>query len=129
MLAGAAALRLLHWAAVGRLPFVDQLVLDSAEYDRWARTLAAGDWLGSEPFFQAPLYPYLIGLVYRLAATPHAVYLLQIAAAVAGLSALLADWAASFEGPRPATLPGIEAARSCARVIETVERVASSPSP
>lgn len=50
-------------------------------------------------------------------------------AAVAGLSALLADWAASFDGPRPATLPGIDAARSCARVIETVERVASSPSP
>jgi len=85
LLAAAAALRLLHWGAVGRLPFVDRLVLDSAEYDRWARALAAGDWLGSEPFFQAPLYPYLVALVYRLAATPHAVYLLQIAAAVVGV--------------------------------------------
>lgn len=85
LLAAAAALRLLHWAAVGRLPFVDRLVLDSAEYDRWARALAGGDWLGSEPFFQAPLYPYLVALLYRFAATPHAVYLLQIAAAVAGI--------------------------------------------
>ncbi|HQP93847.1 MAG TPA: hypothetical protein PK570_07825, partial [Thermoanaerobaculia bacterium] len=112
MLAGAAALRLLHWAAVGRLPFVDQLVLDSAEYDRWARTLAAGDWLGSEPFFQAPLYPYLIGLVYRLAATPHAVYLLQIAAAVAGLWCLAragARLADEWTGLAAAALAGLYA--------------------
>jgi len=112
VLAGAAALRLLHWAAVGRLPFVDQLVLDSAEYDRWARTLAAGDWLGSEPFFQAPLYPYLIGLVYRLAATPHAVYLLQIAAALAGLWCLAragARLADEWTGLAAAALAGLYA--------------------
>lgn len=88
VLAAGAGLRLAHWLAVRRLPFVDALVLDSAEYARWARAIAAGDWLGREPFFQAPLYPYLIALVYRGVASPHAVYLLQIAAAVAGLWAL-----------------------------------------
>ena len=43
----ALVLRLAHWLAVRELPFVGQLVMDSQEYDRWARAIAAGDWLGS----------------------------------------------------------------------------------
>lgn len=85
VLAGAAALRLGHWLAVARLPFVDALVVDSAEYDRWARALVAGERVGDAPFFQPPLYPHLIALVYRVAATPHAFYLVQIVAAIVGL--------------------------------------------
>ena len=54
-LALAALLRLAHWAAVRDEPFVAQLAMDSQEYDRWAAAIAAGDWLGREPFFQAPL--------------------------------------------------------------------------
>lgn len=86
-------LRLAHWAAVREAPFVGQLVMDSEEYDRWAREIAAGEWLGSEPFFQAPLYPYLLAVVYSLpgvwtALRLDAVYLLQIGLAVAGCYAL-----------------------------------------
>jgi 4-amino-4-deoxy-L-arabinose transferase-like glycosyltransferase len=89
VLGAAAALRLAHWAAVAEQPFFARLAMDSQEYDRWARALAAGDWLGAEPFFQAPLYPYLVALVYRLAGpSTDAVYLLQIAVAVAALAAL-----------------------------------------
>lgn len=84
----AAILRLAHWAAVRDAPFFSRLAMDSQEYDRWARAIAAGDWLGTEPFFQAPLYPYLLATVYRLGGSLDAVYLLQIAAAVAGLWAL-----------------------------------------
>lgn len=63
--------------------------MDSQEYDRWGRAIAEGDWLGREPFFQAPLYPYAIAAIYRfVAATPFAVYLFQIAFDVAGLWAL-----------------------------------------
>lgn len=88
-LLAAAALRLAHWAAVRDEPFVARLAMDSQEYDRWAQAIAGGDWLGSEPFFQAPLYPYLVALVYRVAGRSlDAVYLLQIAAALAGLWAL-----------------------------------------
>jgi tetratricopeptide (TPR) repeat protein len=89
VLAVALALRLAHWAAVRRLLFVAGLVMDSAEYDRWAREIAAGDWLGSGVFFQAPLYPYLVAVLYLLFG-PHAdaVYLTQIACAVAGCYAL-----------------------------------------
>lgn len=88
VLALAALLRLTHWAAVRDEPFFARLAMDSQEYDRWARGIAAGDWLGSEPFFQAPLYPYLVALVYRAGGGLDAVYLLQIAAALAGLWAL-----------------------------------------
>ena len=88
ILAGAALLRLGHWLAVRRLPFVDALVVDSAEYDRWARALATGSPGGEAPFFQPPLYPFLLSLVYRVVASPHAAYLLQIVAAVAGLYCL-----------------------------------------
>lgn len=84
----AAALRLAHWGAVRDEPFFARLAMDSQEYDRWARELAAGEWLGVEPFFQAPLYPYLLGIVYLAGGGLDAVYLLQIAIALAGLWAL-----------------------------------------
>src|SRR5436305_8600413 len=89
LLALALVLRLGHWWAVRNAPFFGQLVMDSQEYDRWARQIAAGDWLGSEVFFQAPLYPYLLALLYRLSG-PHldVIYLFQITLAVAGIYAL-----------------------------------------
>ncbi|HVT58957.1 MAG TPA: tetratricopeptide repeat protein [Thermoanaerobaculia bacterium] len=85
----ALVLRLAHWAAVRGAPFVAQLAMDSQEYDRWAREIAAGNWRGGEVFFQAPLYPYLLGLLYTLAGhSVDAVYLAQIGLAVAGCYAL-----------------------------------------
>jgi len=88
ILALGTVLRLLHLAAVHDAPFVAELAMDSEEYHRWALTIAGGDWWGSEPFFQAPLYPYLLAVVYRLGGGLVAVYLLQILAAVAGGYAL-----------------------------------------
>jgi 4-amino-4-deoxy-L-arabinose transferase-like glycosyltransferase len=89
ILAIALVLRLVHWGAVRDEPFFAQLAMDSQEYDRWAQEVAGGDWLGSQVFFQAPLYPYLLAAVYALAGRNlDAVYLLQIFAAVAGVWAL-----------------------------------------
>lgn len=85
----AAVIRLGHWWAVRALPFVGELVMDSQEYDRWARVLAGGGWFGREAFFQAPFYPYLVGALYSVAgARPAVVYLAQIAVAVGALWAL-----------------------------------------
>jgi len=76
-----------HWWAVHDAPFIARLTLDSAEYDRWAREIASGDWLGSEPFFQPPLYPYLLALLFRLAGhSLNLVYLTQIGLALVGLA-------------------------------------------
>jgi len=87
----ALALRLAHWAAVRQAPFIGAPAMDSWEYDRWAREIAGGDWLGHGRgvFFQAPLYPYLLALLYK-AVGPRldAAYLAQIGLAVAGCYAL-----------------------------------------
>ena len=63
----ALAVRWLHLAYFRRAPFFFLLVGDARAYDAWARRLAAGDWLGSEVFYQAPLYPYLLGAWYAVA--------------------------------------------------------------
>jgi tetratricopeptide (TPR) repeat protein len=39
---------------------------DARAYLDWARQIAAGDWLGREVFYQAPLYPYFLAGVLRL---------------------------------------------------------------
>jgi 4-amino-4-deoxy-L-arabinose transferase-like glycosyltransferase len=40
---------------------------DSATYNQWARRIVTnGDWLGTEPFFMAPLYPYFLAGVYTI---------------------------------------------------------------
>jgi 4-amino-4-deoxy-L-arabinose transferase-like glycosyltransferase len=48
-------------------PLADRVVIDEQAYESWALEIAAGDWLGSEVFFQEPLYPYWIAGVYSLA--------------------------------------------------------------
>ena len=67
--------------------FFEGLILDSSVYDSWARSIAAGDWLGREEFYFPPLYPYLLALVFKTFGHSLAmVYLLQ---ALLGLLNLL----------------------------------------
>lgn len=49
---------------LSRAPFFSSLIGDSTGYHDWAAGLAAGDWVGSGVFYQAPLYPYLLGILY-----------------------------------------------------------------
>lgn len=66
------------WDNLTHNPFSRLLVLDSAHYDLWAVEVSRGDWLGKEVFLQAPLYPYLLGVLYRLVGRRlWLVYLLQ----------------------------------------------------
>ena len=58
-------MRLVHIWQLQSAPFFSVLIGDARGYDEWARRLAAGDWVGSEVFYQAPLYPYFLGLIYR----------------------------------------------------------------
>jgi tetratricopeptide (TPR) repeat protein len=62
----ALAVRLLHIWQLRDSPFFDTLLGDANGYDQWAQRLAGGDWIGSEVFYQAPLYPYFVGLVYAI---------------------------------------------------------------
>lgn len=58
--------RLVHIWQLRDTPFFDVLLGDARGYDQWAQRLAAGDWIGTEVFYQAPLYPYFLGTVYAI---------------------------------------------------------------
>lgn len=58
--------RLLHVWQIRSAPFFTTLLGDSKAYDAWALQIASGDWLGTEVFYQAPLYPYFLGALYTL---------------------------------------------------------------
>lgn len=80
----AAALRLAHVAALAATPFFENLGLDPLVYDEWGRRIAAGDWLGSRIFYQDPLYPYFLGVLYAIFGRQLLlVYLLQVGFGVA----------------------------------------------
>jgi tetratricopeptide (TPR) repeat protein/4-amino-4-deoxy-L-arabinose transferase-like glycosyltransferase len=59
--------RLVHLWQIRRAPFFDVLMGDSRAYDAWAQRIAGGDWLGSDVFYQAPLYPYFLGTITAIA--------------------------------------------------------------
>jgi tetratricopeptide (TPR) repeat protein len=60
----ALALRALHLWQLRASPLLTARLGDAATYDKWARGIANGDWLGREVFIQAPLYPYFLGTLY-----------------------------------------------------------------
>jgi tetratricopeptide (TPR) repeat protein len=63
----ALTIRFMHlWQFQGS-PFALFLMGDAQSYDSWAQRIASGDWLGSQVFYQAPLYPYFLGVLYAIA--------------------------------------------------------------
>ena len=46
--------------------FYSHFLLDEAFYDSWAGSIAGGRWLGEKAFNALPLFPYLLGIVYKL---------------------------------------------------------------
>lgn len=62
----AMAVRLLHLWSIRDTAMFDVLMGDAKAYDEWARRIADGDWVGSEVFYQAPLYPYFLGTLYTV---------------------------------------------------------------
>jgi hypothetical protein len=84
------------------LPTLHQLVMDAQRYDALARDVLDHGWRPREPFYQAPLYPYLLAAVYAAAGrSPAAVRVVQ---ALAGaLTAVLAAVAAGRLRRRRAT--------------------------
>jgi Flp pilus assembly protein TadD len=80
--AGALGLRLVHLAALNDTPLFSVLLGDSREYDRWAQEIAGGAWIGSGVFYQAPLFPYVLAIVYSLAG--HDVAIVRTLQAIAG---------------------------------------------
>ena len=87
----ALAVRLVHVWSLRHAPFFDVLLGDARSYDAWAQQLAAGDWIGHDVFYQAPLYPYFLGVLYSVGG--RSLLMVRIVQAVIGSCscALLAD--------------------------------------
>lgn len=62
----AAALRATYLLEIHQAPFYELLLGDAGSYDLWGRRIASGDWLGRDVFYQAPLYPYFLGVIYAV---------------------------------------------------------------
>jgi tetratricopeptide (TPR) repeat protein len=58
--------RAVHLWQLRRAPFFPLLMGDALGYDEWAQRIAGGDWLGHDVFYQAPLYPYVLAVLYRV---------------------------------------------------------------
>jgi tetratricopeptide (TPR) repeat protein len=88
----AVAVRLLYISQIRKLPLFDNLVSDSLSYDEWAQRIAAGDWLGEGVFYQAPLYPYFLGMLQLV--TGHDLFAVRVVQAFLGAASCgLLFWA------------------------------------
>ena len=47
-------------------PFFDVPLVDARAYADQARSIAGGEWVGKEAFWQPPLYPYFLAVLYRI---------------------------------------------------------------
>lgn len=47
-------------------PYFDHPVVDEGTYDETALSIARGSYVMTEPFWQPPLYPFFLGVVYAL---------------------------------------------------------------
>jgi cytochrome c-type biogenesis protein CcmH/NrfG len=71
--------RLWHVLEIRSAPFFSMRLGDSLSYHNWAVEIVNGNWLGNEVFYQAPLYPYALAVVYSLFGTSRlAVMLVQV---------------------------------------------------
>jgi len=106
----ALSIRLLFLLELAGQELFEVLLGDAARFDSWAREIAAGDWLGGEVFYQAPLYPYLMALLYRLAgADVMAVRLVQAFLGAAGCTLVGAATGRLFSGRAGAWAGGLAA--------------------
>src|SRR5215470_14804207 len=101
------ALRLFHVWQIRRSPFFTVLLGDARGYDEWAQRIAAGDWIGHDVFYQAPLYPYFLALIFRLAG--RSLMLVRVVQAAIGSCScvLLALAARRLFSPRAGLVAGL----------------------
>ena len=84
LLAVALVWRLVYFVEMEASPYGGTLTLDSQVYHELALEAADGQWSHGETFFQAPLYPWLLGAVYSISGPSQvAAKLLQILLSIA----------------------------------------------
>ena len=95
-------LRVANLADISNSPFFTRPVIDGQAYDTWAMTIVHGK-SPAQPFFQDPLYPYFLALIYSVFGHSYwAVYVFQLALALIFLLLIydtarrLFDWRAGI---------------------------------
>ncbi|MDD3181942.1 MAG: glycosyltransferase family 39 protein [Alphaproteobacteria bacterium] len=58
------ALRCLFVFQWSQTPYATMPLLDAKVYHDWALTIASGELLRGKAFYQSPLFPYMLGLIY-----------------------------------------------------------------
>jgi len=74
--------RLVYLFGLRGSPLFAAVIGDAKEYTSWAERIAGGQWIGSEIFYQTPLYPYLLALVFTILG--HSLFAVRIVQAVMG---------------------------------------------
>ena len=103
----ALAIRLIHLWQIRPSPWFDVLMGDARGYDAWAQRIAGGEWLGTEVFYQAPLYPYCLGALYALFGRDLLIVRLVQALLGALAAVLLGRSAARLVSPRAGLIAGL----------------------
>jgi tetratricopeptide (TPR) repeat protein len=103
----ALAVRLVYLWQIHQAPFFDLRMGDGHVYHLWARRIAGGNLLGDHVFYQAPLYPYFLALVYRLLDDSAMTVRLVQALMGAASCILLAQAGRSLFGARGALVAGV----------------------
>lgn len=88
-------------------PLLNHPRLDALFHDTWALAIAGGDVIGSEVFFRAPLYPYVLALLY--AVVGHEYYAVRIVQHAFGVASVVMVFALSrrFYNSRTSLLAAI----------------------
>ncbi|MBN2438551.1 MAG: tetratricopeptide repeat protein [Deltaproteobacteria bacterium] len=63
-------------------PLLSVLLGDGRQYDAWAQQIAGGQWIGTEIFYQTPLYPYWLAVIFTAAG--HNLDLVRLIQAILG---------------------------------------------
>jgi len=103
--------RLIFLLEIRPSPLFHYPILDMRWHRLWAREILAGDLIGKEVFFRAPLYPYFLALVMKVAGSGY-FWPRLVQSLVGCLTPVLVHRLALATGlrKRPALLAGIAAA-------------------
>ena len=103
----ALGVRLLVLREMRSSPFATILLGDGEVYDAWAQRIVGGDWVGRGIFYQSPLYPYCLAIIYAtLGHTVQVVRVLQAGLGAVGC-ALLCKAGTRLMGRRAGLLAGL----------------------
>jgi tetratricopeptide (TPR) repeat protein len=78
----ALVIRLIYLFELRGTPLLAVIIGDARQYELWAAQIASGHWLGSEVFYQTPLYPYLLAVIFKLGG--HSLVAVRVVQAILG---------------------------------------------